>query len=555
MTTQQIFGKISMENGFKNKEELDACINNFSLNDIFYTVSASRSVEITCPEDLNNFDNKLKENLKFESEEAEDTLNYSDYFESQILEWIEDYGTSDTFDETVIRKACFLGFYPMSFSICGTDFFSVRYHSSKCIITPETFRIPHNIKNLINKKFSDCTISFNRNFDLCLEQLLKAYPDTWLCPKLVEILKQINKNPDENISVNSVEIWKDGKIIAGEIGFITGNTYASLSGFHLVDDIGNVQMAILGKYLFENGFAYWDLGMSILYKYRYGAKDYSREQQEELWNARNIYRLDLTKGSIPLSDFLRKDLASKPETIDTNTILSFPEPNTKYSALGRQICLVTDDIPLQLLYSAYMQGIFPWFNENEGEPVTWYSTDPRFILMPDDFHCPKSLSKFMKKTPYTYTMDKCFNRVITECGKMTRDGQNSTWIGKKMIEAYTKFHKMGYAHSFEVWNGKKLVGGFYGVLIGSVFCGESMFTLEPNTSKSAFAFFMKAFTNCGGKFIDSQSYTDNMARYGAKNISREAFLRMEREALSIPLKKNLSAEFSKITNFSKNNTN
>lgn len=229
--------------------------------------------------------------------------------------------------------------------------------------------------------------------------------------------------------------------------------------------------------------------------------------------------------------------------IDPNYIYQFPEPGTVYKEFGESICAVTNDINIQLLYSAYMQGVFPWFNEDEGEPVVWHSTDPRFVLMPEDFHIPKSAVKFLKHTPYTYTMDKAFTKIMIECANQNRKNQNRTWIGNMMIDSYTEFHEQGYAHSFEVWKDKELVGGFYGVLIGSVFCGESMWTKATDSSKSAFILFMKAFIECGGKILDSQSYTDNIARYGAKNISRTAFLKIEQEALYLPLKKNLEDEF------------
>lgn len=225
-------------------------------------------------------------------------------------------------------------------------------------------------------------------------------------------------------------------------------------------------------------------------------------------------------------------------------IIKFPSPG-QYRFLGNSVCAITEDMNLEMLYSAYMQGIFPWFSEEDGEPVIWHSTNPRFVLFPEDFHVSKSLKKFLKKSPYSYTMDKCFSKVIEECGLMNREGQDGTWIGEKIKKTYTEFHEAGFAHSFEVWLGEELVGGFYGVLIGSVFCGESMFTKATDSSKSAFALFMETFIDCGGKMLDSQAYTDNIARYGAKNISRTAFLRFEKEFLHKSLEKDLKAEFEK----------
>lgn len=225
--------------------------------------------------------------------------------------------------------------------------------------------------------------------------------------------------------------------------------------------------------------------------------------------------------------------------LDPNLLLQFPEP------LSDGICLVTEEVPLQLLYSAYMEGVFPWFNEDEGEPVVWYSPNPRFCLNMENLHVSKSIDRFLKNSPYVYTMDKDFGAVIEGCRKMAREGQDGTWIGEKIINAYTAFHSAGYAHSVEVWDDDELVGGLYGVLIGSIFFGESMFTVKPNSSKSAFVLLARAFAKCGGRLIDCQVYTDNLARYGATNISRDAFLRYESEYLYRPLTGNLLDMFEK----------
>src|SRR5574344_2693956 len=191
----------------------------------------------------------------------------------------------------------------------------------------------------------------------------------------------------------------------------------------------------------------------------------------------------------------------------------------------------TDTITPELVFSAYLQGIFPWYNEDEGDPILWWCPDPRFVLPADEIHEPKSIHKFLSHTLFTYKMDTAFTDVMTACSEMDRPGQNGTWIGKKMIEVYSELASRGIAHSVEAWHDGKLAGGLYGVLIGNVFCGESMFTIENNSSKSAFILFARAFKKAGGALIDSQVYTANMARYGARNISRDAFLRMESELL------------------------
>ena len=231
--------------------------------------------------------------------------------------------------------------------------------------------------------------------------------------------------------------------------------------------------------------------------------------------------------------------------IDPENIIPLPMPGELWPELGDSIAFITEDIDLQVLYSAYMQGIFPWFSEEDNEPVIWHSPNPRFCIQPEDFHLPKRLERFLKHTPYSYTMDKCFDKVITECSLMNRKDQDGTWIGSKIIDSYTKLFQLGYAHSVEAWKDDELAGGFYGVLIGSVFFGESMFTKQNDSSKSAFAVFMKAFLACGGLLVDSQCYTNNIARYGARNISRDAFLRIEKKALRTPLEKDLEIEFEK----------
>ena len=237
------------------------------------------------------------------------------------------------------------------------------------------------------------------------------------------------------------------------------------------------------------------------------------------------------------------EFLSGPEFFNPNLIIPLPEPSIDERDKTFGVCMVTEDIDLQVLYSAYVQGIFPWFNEDDGDPVIWCSPDPRFCIWTDDLHISRSIDRFLKHSPYTYTMDRDFRRVIEGCREVSREDQSGTWIGDKIIRAYCELHEVGIAHSFEVWHGEKLVGGFYGELLGSVFCGESMFTLESDSSKSAFALFARAFKKCGGKLIDCQAYTDNMARYGAVEISRSSFRSLEIKYLNIPLAKDLRRQF------------
>ena len=215
------------------------------------------------------------------------------------------------------------------------------------------------------------------------------------------------------------------------------------------------------------------------------------------------------------------------------------------TASRRGLLGYTEELSMPLLYSALVQGIFPWYNEDKGEPVLWWSPDPRFVLFPEELHVPKSLAKFMKHSHFSYTMDTAFEQVINECSSIKRKDQRGTWIGSGIKKAYTQAFYDGNAHSFEVWNGAKLAGGFYGVLIGSVFLGESMFSHESDSAKSAFVHFVHAFKNAGGKMIDSQVYTDNISRFGGKNISQCAFLRYESEYLYSSLQENLKDSFYK----------
>ena len=192
-----------------------------------------------------------------------------------------------------------------------------------------------------------------------------------------------------------------------------------------------------------------------------------------------------------------------------------------------------------MLISAYLQGIFPWYSKNE--PILWWSPDPRFVLFPEELHIPKSLQKFIKRneksllqddpSAFSFTTDCAFEQVIQNCSSVERKDQDGTWILQEMIDAYCDLHELGFAHSYETWQNGKLVGGFYGVEIGKIFFGESMFALVPEASKVAFVRFAKSFIERGGKLIDSQVYTDNIARFGGRNISRQAFLKLESEYL------------------------
>ncbi len=205
---------------------------------------------------------------------------------------------------------------------------------------------------------------------------------------------------------------------------------------------------------------------------------------------------------------------------------TFPDPED----IEGTVVAVGGNLSPGMIVSAYSQGIFPWFNEDD--PLYWQSPDPRFVILPDSFHVPGRLERAMKRSPFVIRCDTAFERVIGFCSLVSRPGQDGSWITDDMIEAYVALHREGIAHSVEAWIGGELVGGFYGVLLGSVFFGESMFTRVSDASKTAFAAFAtKFFDSMGGTLIDSQVYTDHMARFGGSNISRSAYLRKLSEAL------------------------
>lgn len=179
------------------------------------------------------------------------------------------------------------------------------------------------------------------------------------------------------------------------------------------------------------------------------------------------------------------------------------------------------DLSVNRLLDAYKQGIFPWFSE--GDPILWWSPDPRFVLFPDKLKVSKSMKQVLRNCDYKVTVNKAFEAVIKECAEKKRDGQPGTWITNSMIDAYTQLHELGYAKSVEVWKEDTLVAGLYGIdLNNGVFCGESMFTNISNASKLGFITFVQ---NTNYKLIDCQVYTQHLESLGAEDIAREEFLK------------------------------
>ncbi|GAA0685574.1 leucyl/phenylalanyl-tRNA--protein transferase [Marinobacterium maritimum] len=180
------------------------------------------------------------------------------------------------------------------------------------------------------------------------------------------------------------------------------------------------------------------------------------------------------------------------------------------------------DLSEARLLSAYRNGIFPWYNP--GEPILWWSPDPRCVLFPQDLYLSRSMRKRLRKTDYAVTFDCAFAKVVAACAAPRR-GQEGTWISEDIFKAYLNLHRRGYAHSVEVWIDQKLVGGLYGLGIGKVFFGESMFSSQRDCSKIAFAWLTTQLQYWGYELIDCQVYNDHLASLGATEIPRVIFAR------------------------------
>lgn len=189
-----------------------------------------------------------------------------------------------------------------------------------------------------------------------------------------------------------------------------------------------------------------------------------------------------------------------------------------------------DLTPARLL-DAYRRGIFPWFNA--GEPILWWSPDPRMVLFPDEFAPSRSLRKRLRRGDYEIRVDSAFTTVMQACAA-PRPGQRGTWITPSMLAAYTRLHRMGYAHSVETWIDGRLVGGLYGVAIGRVFFGESMFYRVADASKIAFAHLVRQLRAWGYGLIDCQMSTPHLASLGAREIPRQEFITRLTELTALP---------------------
>lgn len=212
-----------------------------------------------------------------------------------------------------------------------------------------------------------------------------------------------------------------------------------------------------------------------------------------------------------------------------NMELTFPPA---FMARSDGMLAVGGDLSFARLILAYQMGIFPWYNQDE--PIIWWSPDPRCVLYPNEIKVSKSMNRMIRQKRFRVTFDHDFGQVIRACQKIERPGQDGTWLTKGMIEAYTELHRKGYAHSVEVWQDDELVGGLYGLSMGKVFFGESMFAKVSNASKLGFITLVKTLEEKGFKLIDCQQDTDHLRSMGAVTIPRVLFLRILDENKSDP---------------------
>lgn len=209
--------------------------------------------------------------------------------------------------------------------------------------------------------------------------------------------------------------------------------------------------------------------------------------------------------------------------LDPNEI-SFPDPELLESESG--LMAIGGDLSPQRLLFAYQLGLFPWFNE--GDEILWWCPDPRFVLFPHDLKISKSMKKILRDHVFTFTENQCFRKVMEECKNAFRKGQDGTWISKELIDSFEILHQHGFAKSVEVWQNDELVGGFYGVLIGKIFCGESMFSKVSNASKAGFLDFVQRNAE-NFKLIDCQIHSEHLESLGATMIPKLEYLKILKE--------------------------
>lgn len=201
--------------------------------------------------------------------------------------------------------------------------------------------------------------------------------------------------------------------------------------------------------------------------------------------------------------------------LDTQSV-SFPDP---VLAEPDGLLAIGGDLRPERLMAAYRQGIFPWYSDDT--PILWYSPHERFVLRPEALKISKSMRQVLRSGRFSVTHDKAFAEVVAACSVQQRPGQDGTWITEDMQQAYTGLYALGHAHSIEVWLAGRLVGGLYGVAVGKVFCGESMFSKEANASKVALVSLCRSGAY---SLIDCQVYTNHLASMGARMITRVEYM-------------------------------
>ena len=207
--------------------------------------------------------------------------------------------------------------------------------------------------------------------------------------------------------------------------------------------------------------------------------------------------------------------------------IAFPDP-ALYDFEGGLLAMGGDLSP-ERIWFAYQNGIFPWFNPEDD--ILWWCPDPRFVLFPEDLKISKSMKKILREGKFTFTENKCFEEVMKNCQAAERKGQDGTWITDEMIKSYSTLHRYGKAKSIEVWENDELVGGLYGLDLGHIFCGESMFAKVSNASKAGFIYFVEKYKS-QYQLIDCQVYTEHLASLGAKEIPKREFLKILKQNFS-----------------------
>ena len=244
------------------------------------------------------------------------------------------------------------------------------------------------------------------------------------------------------------------------------------------------------------------------------------------------YAGGLCRGNLPQYSNMSRQNGPDPDFpyLGENERYTFPLPE---KAKHYSIVAWGGNLSPGILLSAYEQGLFPWYSRDE--PIIWHSPDPRFVLFPEKLHISSSMKKILKRNDFNITLDGDFHGVITACSEINRPGQGGTWITADMISAYTELHRLGWSHSAEAYYDGILSGGCYGIRLGNIFFGESMFAKKPNASKAAFLTLARILFDDGVRFIDCQTHTNHLESLGGEEMGRLEFLGLLRENMRLRL--------------------